>query len=119
MPLRVEIADKVAYTAVKFQIRLNRLAAVRTSRVNELYPYSGIEERLLAHTVEQNIIFKNRGFKNFGVGLEGHLESVGLVGCFALALEGARNVSAFKSFGISYALVYVVHFQPLGQRVDD
>ena len=81
--------------------------------------HARVEKRLLAHTVEQNLIFElGRIGENRRVGLETDVNAVSARRVFLLE-KGARDLAALKALGAVLRTVVVVDFKPLGQRIDD
>ena len=78
---------------------------------------AGVQKRLLAHAHVQRLIVVDRVLEHDGVGLEAH----GRAGVVRLADNGhgLRDIAAGKLHLIDLPVFMHVHFQPLGQRVDD
>ena len=78
---------------------------------------AGVQKRLLAHAHVQRLIVVDRVLEHDGVGLEAH----GRAGVVRLADDGhgLRDIAAGKLHLIDLPVFVHVHFQPLGQGVDD
>ena len=78
---------------------------------------AGVQKRLLAHAHVQRLIVVDRVLEHDGVGLEAH----GRAGVVRLADDGhgLRDIAAGKFHLIDLPVFVHVHFQPLGQGVDD
>ena len=114
--LVVDIFNKGFDTALVHQIVLAIGAILkRSTLVAQIDVNTAVEERLLTQTLEKCVVIENDFLEHFGVGQEANVETV-TVGR-SLLFEGASHVTAFKTFGVTLALVAVIDFYPRGKRV--
>ena len=76
---------------------------------------TGVEKRLLPHTLEEHVIMIDRIVKHLGVGMEAHLRAVP-VG-FADDLHLLRNVAAGEFHLVDAAVFEYAHLQPVRECV--
>ena len=96
----------------------HRLAhGLLAAQVGDRDAQAGVQKRLLAHTHVQRLIVIDRVLEHNRVGLEAH----GRAGVVGLADDGhgLRRLAAGELHLIDLPVFVHVHFQPLGQGVDD
>ena len=78
-------------------------------------PHPGVQERLLAHTVEQRVVIELQNLEDLAVGLEGDADAV-ILG-LPLAGEGTGDLPAGEALGILLSVVAGDDLHPFGQGV--
>ena len=110
----VEVLDKLADTALIVHDLLDRLIVTLIAQRDF---QTCVEERLLAQTLFEHIVFVDRGFEDLRVGMETN----GRAG-FALARRIAHldgRYTALKAHVVLGMAVADLGLQPVGQRVYD
>ena len=89
------------------------------AQVTQHDAHARVEKRLLAHAVQQNVIFELGGIgEDRGVGLEPDIDAVPPRSVLILK-ERTRHLAALKALGAVLCSMVVVDLQPLGQCVDN
>src|SRR5574344_1698091 len=93
------------------------LARLSIALITQRNTNARIEECLLAQTVFQNIIFKNSGFKNFGVSAKTN-DCAGFLGA-GHGFHGRRGLTALEAHKMLLFTVAYLGFHPFGQRINN
>ena len=116
--LQIALFAQIGDKALDAALVAHRLAhGLFAAPVGDGDAQSGVQKRLLAHAHVQRLIVVDRVLEHDGIGLEAH----GRAGVVGLADDGhgLRRLAAGKLHLIDLPVFVHVHFQPLGQGVDD